>query len=302
MLKYYPYMGMQEMKKLLGNMKEMEVELKNCHQENSELRAKTANLHEQLLLTRAALEQGVQEKACMVEETKVFNQNPHSLEMRIQDDHSWRRSLNEAQDTQLSEIVMHEIHKRRLFDEKYSLPSQMHSEENSQNWNESTGRLTPGNAAHSDDMLSAFSRLFCRIEQGADPATKKKVFSRTESTVSQVAKNLNSSLHLANRLGNEFLQVLHSIENYDIPCLEGHAASKGAVGKSLEALQVLLLESARVGLRLFSNVSSKESSLAPAKLQQPIQEVASFGVSIATVNTELVPESIEHKNHSCYLI
>ena len=325
-------MGMQEIKILLSNMKDMEVKLKNCHQENIQLRAKSMNFHEQLLNTRAVLEQGVQERVLTDEEDEFPKKNLCSLEMRIQDDHyqgfsgtsclkddfahgklegneirdiftlcrssrnennrqssmqygvlntdsTLRKSLNEAQDTQMSEIFMHEVSTRRLFDDKYSLNFQMHCEENSQNWNESRSRLALGNAAHGDDTLAAFSHLCSRIEQCADPAAKEEEFSRKVPTVSQEAKDLKSSLHLANRLGNELLQVLHSIENHDLRCLEGHAASKGTVGKSLEALQVLLLESAHVGLRLFSNLSSKESSLAPTKLQQLIHEVANVGAS-----------------------
>ena len=160
---------MQEFKKILSNMKDMEIELKACHLENTQLRAKTVNLHEQLR-TRAPLEQGVQDRAFVDEENEIFKQNLCTLDMK-------------------------------------------------------------------------------------------------------------SSLHLANHLGNELLQVLHSIENRDLRSLDDHTASEETVGKSLKALQVTLLESAHVGLRLFSNLSSKEPSLASTKLQQLIQEVANIGVS-----------------------
>ncbi|KAG0618428.1 hypothetical protein M758_4G063400 [Ceratodon purpureus] len=173
----------QEFKKILSNMKDMEIELKACHLENTQLRAKTVNLHEQLR-TRAPLEQGVQDRAFVDEENEIFKQNLCTLDMK-------------------------------------------------------------------------------------------------------------SSLHLANHLGNELLQVLHSIENRDLRSLDDHTASEETVGKSLKALQVTLLESAHVGLRLFSNLSSKEPSLASTKLQQLIQEVANIGVSTFQENcgaTEKTPE------------
>lgn len=314
---------LQEIRKLHGKVKDMEVELRNCHQENSRLKEKTMNLHDQLLHARAALKRRVQERISMDEENEFFKQRLCSLELRIQEDRnqlfngapyfedefshderednemkemscatcrsstnkSIRRSpmqygifnsyytlwkfLDETQDTQISDILMREASKRRLFGENDRSSFEIHHEENSQNWNESRSRPAPGNAAHSDDTFFALSHFSCRFKQFADPSIKRKEPGREEPTLSQETKNLKLSLYLANRLGSELLQELYSIVNHDILCLKVHAASKGTVGKSLEALQVLLVECANVGLRLFATLSS----VAPTKLQQLIQEV-----------------------------
>lgn len=71
--------------KLNTIVKDLEVELENRNQENNRLKAETVNLHDQILHTRAALEQGVQERVSMDEENEYFKQRLRSLEIRIND-------------------------------------------------------------------------------------------------------------------------------------------------------------------------------------------------------------------------
>ncbi|KAG0628986.1 hypothetical protein M758_1G068000 [Ceratodon purpureus] len=321
----------QEIMKLHGLVKDLEVELENRNRENTRLKADAMNLHDQLMHTREALEQRDQERVSMDEENEFCKQRLRSLELRIQDDRdqqfsiasrfgddfagdalevneisgicatcqystdvnsqrssmqcgvfnsdcTFRRFSNENQNAQLSEILMHKVNKRRLFDDKDNSTFQA-QEGKDQYWNESRTRSAPGNTAHTDDIRAALGRLCCRIKQLADPDVKRTESGRKQHRISQEAKNLKASFHLANRLGRELLQELHSIVNHDMECLEGHVALNGAVGKSLETLQVLLLSNAEVGLGLFHSLSSKESILGVHKLQQLMQEVANDGAS-----------------------
>lgn len=318
--------------KLHSVVKDLEVELENCNQENNRLKAETVNLHDQILHTRAALEQRVQERISMDEENEFFKQRLRSLEMRINDDRypqfsgascfgddfahdahdeasersgicakcqsttdrnsrrssmpcgllssscTFRRVFNENQDRQESEISMPKVYKRRLFDDKDNSTSQLHQEKD-QYWNEPRMKFVPGNAAHTDDIPAALGRLLCRVKQLADPSSINMESGSAHDRASDETNNLKASVHLANRLGKEHLQELRSLANLDILCSEGHVASNGAVDKSIKSLQLLLLENADVALCLFYNLSSKESSLAPLKFHQFMQEVAKDGAS-----------------------
>ena len=191
---------------------------------------------------------------------------------------TFRRLPGESKNTQLPEILMHKVNKRRLFDDQDHSTFQV-QEEKGQYWNEPGTRSALGNTIHNDDIRAALSRLCCRVKQLADPDVKMMESGIKQHKISQEAKNLKASLHLANRLGRELLQELHNIVNHDIECLEGHIASNGAVGEVLNTLQVLMLENAEIGLTLFHNLSSKGSLLGANIFQQFMQEIANVGAS-----------------------
>nr|XP_024371437.1 kinesin-like protein KIN-7O isoform X3 [Physcomitrium patens]PNR57254.1 hypothetical protein PHYPA_004248 [Physcomitrium patens] len=309
----------QEITKLHGVVKDLEIELEKCNEENKRLKSETALLQEQVLHAREALEQEAQERVSMDEQNEFFKQRLRSLEMRIQGDINQqcnevscsgvdfepdvlevnesneicsecqsfadnsiqrplmlsgaliggcvsRRFPNENHDRQMSEILMHKIHKRRLFDDDDSSVFQI-AEDRDQDWTGSRIRPTPGNAAYSDDILAALSRLCCRFKQLSGSGVKKIESFTKDFGAPQERKNLKASLHLAYQLGRSLLQELQRIINHDIQCLETHVASKGTIGKSLEALQMLLLECADVGLCLMHNLSSKEPSFTSQVIQ-----------------------------------
>uniref|UniRef100_A0A7I4FLL1 Kinesin motor domain-containing protein n=1 Tax=Physcomitrium patens TaxID=3218 RepID=A0A7I4FLL1_PHYPA len=310
---------LQEITKLHGVVKDLEIELEKCNEENKRLKSETALLQEQVLHAREALEQEAQERVSMDEQNEFFKQRLRSLEMRIQGDINQqcnevscsgvdfepdvlevnesneicsecqsfadnsiqrplmlsgaliggcvsRRFPNENHDRQMSEILMHKIHKRRLFDDDDSSVFQI-AEDRDQDWTGSRIRPTPGNAAYSDDILAALSRLCCRFKQLSGSGVKKIESFTKDFGAPQERKNLKASLHLAYQLGRSLLQELQRIINHDIQCLETHVASKGTIGKSLEALQMLLLECADVGLCLMHNLSSKEPSFTSQVIQ-----------------------------------
>lgn len=309
----------QEITKLHGVVKDLEIELEKCNEENKRLKSETALLQEQVLHAREALELEAQERVSMDEQNEFFKQRLRSLEMRIQGDINQqcnevscsgvdfepdvlevnesneicsecqsfadnsiqrplmlsgaliggcvsRRFPNENHDRQMSEILMHKIHKRRLFDDDDSSVFQI-AEDRDQDWTGSRIRPTPGNAAYSDDILAALSRLCCRFKQLSGSGVKKIESFTKDFGAPQERKNLKASLHLAYQLGRSLLQELQRIINHDIQCLETHVASKGTIGKSLEALQMLLLECADVGLCLMHNLSSKEPSFTSQVIQ-----------------------------------
>ncbi|XP_024371435.1 uncharacterized protein [Physcomitrium patens] len=345
----------QEITKLHGVVKDLEIELEKCNEENKRLKSETALLQEQVLHAREALEQEAQERVSMDEQNEFFKQRLRSLEMRIQGDINQqcnevscsgvdfepdvlevnesneicsecqsfadnsiqrplmlsgaliggcvsRRFPNENHDRQMSEILMHKIHKRRLFDDDDSSVFQI-AEDRDQDWTGSRIRPTPGNAAYSDDILAALSRLCCRFKQLSGSGVKKIESFTKDFGAPQERKNLKASLHLAYQLGRSLLQELQRIINHDIQCLETHVASKGTIGKSLEALQMLLLECADVGLCLMHNLSSKEPSFT-SQVIQVANDGASYRGDDFICKNDIGPHSNqnpEDKPHPSYM-
>jgi len=193
--------------------------------------------------------------------------------MQCSENSTFSKVFDENQDKQISELSIPKVYKRRLFDDKDNSSSEVH-EEKDQYWNEPRKRFVPGNAADTDDISAALSRLFCRAKQLAGLSSNSTKSGSIHDRVSDETNNLKASLHLAHRLAKELLQELYSNINHDVRCLEDHVVSNGVVGNNMKTLQLLLLENADIGLRLFYNLSSKESTVAPHKFHQFLLEVA----------------------------
>lgn len=144
----------------------------------------------------------------------------------------------------------------------------------------------------SDSILAAMNCLCCRIKQLGGSAATMDLNKKEQS------KNLKLSLTLANRLATQLLEELHSIVNHDFRCLDSHVSANGPVGQTLEALQVLLLESADAALCLFYKTWSKDPSVTSEKLQELLHEVIRVGAQ----KTEVKLGTYKHKVRKFFLL
>lgn len=323
------------MKELEAQVKELENQLKNCKQENIDLRTENVKLHDQVLQTQTALEQGVQERVSMDEENKFFRERLRSLEMGIQDDcHQQSDGAFDCEDdlahesptvildsnmcavcqttsdkntegysTQVEalgskdlavnfETLVSKVNKRRLFDSiddglgqafgEYELEKPQSCDEVSVEVDYGLQKKFMGRG---DGIVSALSCLCCRIKQLVDPVASEVEFGRKEPRVAQAGTSLKVALNRARNLASQLLKDLHVIVDHDTQCLESHLMSKGTVATNLEALQLVLLQTADVALCLFHKLCSTEPQMIYKKLQQFVHEVLGDGAKSTVIES-----------------
>lgn len=321
------------MKELEARVKDLEDQLKNSKQENIDLRTENVNLHDQVLQTQTALEQGVQERVSMDEENKFFRERLRSLEMGIQDDchqqsdgafdgeddlaresptvilhsnmcavcQSTNDKNTEGYSTQVEalgskdlagkfESLVSKVNTRRLFDSieeglgqavgEYELEKPQCCDDVSLEVDYGLQKKFMG---REDIIVTALSCLCCRIKQLVDPVASEVDFGRKKPRVAQAGTSLKVALNRARNLASQLLKDLHVIVNHDAQCLESHLMSKGTVATNLEALQLVLLQTADVALCLFHKLCSTDPQMMYKKLQQLVHEVLGDGAKSTVI-------------------